>query len=378
MANNKEFKVKNGIEANTYQEDLGTIITSSTSYDLANASYDSINKFIRSQEASPLGLFFRSDGLKLYIVGAHGDEVNEYDLSTAWDITTASALQLKSISDDSNPSGIFFKSDGTKMYICGYTNDNVYEYNLSTAWDISTVGSVSHTLDVSSVDNIPIGLFFKPDGSKMYITGDQHDKIHEYNLSTDWDLSTASYSQSSPSIYQSSRQLFFTPDGLKVFLPDTPNDNITEYSLSTAWDVSTLSQVRQFNVSSQEANPSGLFFKSDGSKMYIVGTTNDRIYQYSTSVALKTLDLSTGSVFQLTPSANFKLVLDYPAASGIVCQATLLLGGHSNTINYNSNIQFSGGAAPLNPSTNETDVLVFSTRNGGTTYQASLAIDGAK
>lgn len=37
-----------------------------------------------------------------------------------------------------------------------------------------------------------------------------------------------------------------------------------------------------FSVGSQATVPTGLFFKSDGSKMYITNNTTDRVYQYST------------------------------------------------------------------------------------------------
>ena len=328
MANNKDFKVKNGLKANSYQESLGTVTSGNTSYDIANASYDSVSFSVSSQNTSPMGLYFKSDGLQLFVVGAGGDEVNQYSLSTAWDLSTISFVRVLALSE-TVPSGIFLKDDGTKMYIVGYGGDNVYEHTLSTAYDIST-GSITHTLDVSSKDTIPFGLFFKPDGTKMYFSGDQNDKLVEYNLSTAWDLSTATFNQYSPAIVASARQPFFTSDGLKVFIPSNSTDTITEYSLSTAWDISTLSSVREFDVSDQETNPYGLFFKSDGSKMYIVGSTQDKIFQYSTSITSKTLDLSTGAVFELTPTSNLRIDLSNPSASGTVSQATLLLTGGSS------------------------------------------------
>jgi sugar lactone lactonase YvrE len=85
------------------------------------------------------GLFFKPDGTKMYVIGTVGDDVNEYDLSTAWDITTASYLQNFSVAaQEINPTSIFFKPDGTKMYVVGSVGDDVNEYDLSTAWDVST------------------------------------------------------------------------------------------------------------------------------------------------------------------------------------------------------------------------------------------------
>jgi hypothetical protein len=115
--------------------------------------------------------------------------------------------------------------------------------------------------------------------------------------------------------------------------------------------------------------------------MYIVGNINDNIYQYSTgsTTTTNTLDLSTGSVFEITPTSDIQIGLSNPADSGTVSQATLLLGssGTAYTVTYNSSLQWGGGTAPDSPAANETDVLTFSTRDGGTTYQAAIAIDGA-
>ena len=47
------------------------------------------------------------------------------------------------------------------------------------------------------------------------------------------------------------------------------------------------------------------------------------------------------------------------------------------TITYDSSIDFPGNIAPTSPAFGQTDVLVFTTRDGGTSYKAALAIDGA-
>ena len=67
-----------------------------------------------------------------------------------------------------------------------------------------------------------------------------------------------------------------------MYLVGQQGDDVNEYSLSTAWDVSTASFDRTFSVVSQQQAPNGIFFKNDGSKMYIVGSNNDRVDQYST------------------------------------------------------------------------------------------------
>jgi DNA-binding beta-propeller fold protein YncE len=247
-----------------------------------------INDFsVRTEELSPETLFFKPDGTKMYVAGIQGDDVIEYDLSTAWDISTASYLQNFFVwSQESSPQALFFKPDGTKMYVLGSSGDDVNEYDLSTAWDISTA-SYLQNFSVAAQDTSPTGLSFKPDGTKMYISGNAGDDVNEYDLSTAWDISTASYLQNFSVAAQETAPtgIFFKPDGTKMYVVGFITDAVNEYSLSTAWDVTTASYVQNFSVLTQESFVEGIFFKSDGTKFYIVGTTNDSVYQYDLSTA---------------------------------------------------------------------------------------------
>ena len=256
-----------------------------TDPDLGNASYDSVSFSVAGEDAVPEGLFFKPDGTKMYVLGASGDDVNEYDLSAAWDISTASYSQNFSISgQETSPTDIAFNDDGSKMYIIGSSGDAVYEYDLSTAWDVSSASYVQN-FSVAAQEASPTGLFFKPDGTKMYVTGTSGDDINEYGLSSAWDVSTASYVQNfSVSAQESNPEaIFFSPIGIKMYVLGKTGDAVYEYDLSTSWDVSTASYVRNFSISSQETTPSGLSFKDDGSKMYVIGQVADTIYQYSTA-----------------------------------------------------------------------------------------------
>jgi hypothetical protein len=58
-------------------------------------------------------------------------------------------------------------------------------------------------------------------------------------------------------------------------------DDVNEYSLSVAWDISTASYVQAFSVAAQVQNPAGLFFNSDGDKMYMAGFYSSTVNEYS-------------------------------------------------------------------------------------------------
>ena len=181
---------------------------------------------------------------------------------------------------DIYPKGLFFKPDGTKMYEIGTNSGKVYQWSLSSAWDLSSATYDSVYIDAE--DFYPTGLFFKPDGTKMYEIGSVSDKVYQYSLSSAWDLSTASYDNVSIGTEDNApKGLFFKSDGTKMY--EIGSNKVYQWSLSSAWD---LSSATYDSVSIGTDNvPHGLFFKPDGTKMYEMGFDGGKVYQYSLSSA---------------------------------------------------------------------------------------------
>ena len=126
---------------------------------------------VSGQETNPRAISFNNIGTKMFIVGLIGDDVNEYNLTTAFDVSTASYVQNFVVAtQESNPSGMSFNNDGTKMFITGYYGDDVNEYSLSTAFDVSTASYVQN-FSVQSQETVPRGITFNNDGTKMFIVG---------------------------------------------------------------------------------------------------------------------------------------------------------------------------------------------------------------
>jgi len=255
--------------------------------DVSTASYDSVSFSVSSQDSEAQKVDFSADGTKMYMLGFDTDSVYQYTLSTAWDLSTASydsdsfSVRLQ----ENLPSGLVFGHDGTKMYILGYQNETVYQYTLSTAWAVNTASYDSVSFSVLSQDSSPRGVIFKSDGTKMYMTGGSSTAIYQYTLSTAWAVNTASYDSVSFSVSSqdsSPRDVIFKSDGTKMYITGYNTNTVYQYTLSTAWDLSTASyDSDSFSVSSQDSSPRGVIFKSDGTKMYITGGSSTAIYQYS-------------------------------------------------------------------------------------------------
>jgi sugar lactone lactonase YvrE len=251
----------------------------------------SSTSFIQSFDVSPQdsdveGLVFKPDGSQLYVIGKTNTNVYQYSLSTAFDVTSASFVRSFDVStQDTGPSGLAFKPDGSRLYVVGGNGDNVYQYSLSTAFDVSTASFVQ-SFDVSTQGVGPAGVAFKPDGSRMYVIDNDRDRLFQYSLSTAFDISTASVATSLDVSPQDTTAtgLAFKPDGSQVYVVGVTNTNAYQYSLTTSFDVSTASFVRSLDISPQDGNPRGLAFKPDGSQLYVIGRANTNVYQYAVGV----------------------------------------------------------------------------------------------
>jgi sugar lactone lactonase YvrE len=262
-------------------------------YDVSSASYTQ-SFSVAAQETTPEALTFNNDGTKMYITGDTGNAVYEYSLSASFDISSASYTQSFSVAgQEGQPQGVVFNTDGTKMFITGGSGDDVNEYDLSVAFDISTA-VYSQNFSVAAQDITPRDLAFNNDGTKMFIVGDAGNDVNEYDLSSGFDVSTASYSQNfSISAQETSPHgIAFNNNGTKMFIVGKTGDDVNEYALSTGFDVSSASYSQNFSIAAQETDPTGIAFNADGTKMFIVGHTGDAVYEYYLTPSL---ELGTGS-----------------------------------------------------------------------------------
>jgi len=270
--------------------------------------------FLRAAQASNLpdisGLTFSPDGKRVF-VGNHrknfvGKNIFQFDLDTAWDISTldiSSEVTASIMGHGQNPANhsklsIEFNNDGTKIFILGGFFASTHIYNLTTAYDISSMSSDTIVPDdgidwtdfdgaVSGVSSLKYDIDFNNDGTKMYLL-DGHinsSNIMEYNLSTPYDQSTASFShlldlESELALY--AMELEFDDDGTRMYVTEattSPSTNyIYVYKLSTPFAVSSSKYVGKYQIayrgSTDETGAGYTFqFGKQGMKLYL--TTNE-------------------------------------------------------------------------------------------------------
>ena len=195
------------------------------------------------------------------------------------------------------PLGVEFSPDGKKMYITGKSVQKVRQFNLATAFDISTGGggaaekSCDLTFDHRAGSDADMtNLNFNADGTKFFIVdthNDQGERIDVYTLSTAYDISTCTYDSSLELPTLESRALDFSSDGKSLFVFDqTGNFSIKQYSLTSAFDISNATLLKSYegtNIKAHEKHAHGFVFSANGLKMFTTGNHEKTILQFSLS-----------------------------------------------------------------------------------------------
>ena len=225
-----------------------------TPYDISTATVNNTKIVDRGGVTQATQVVFNNDGTKMFIVNHAGNRsVDEYLLSTAFDVSTATFESEISIDgQEKRANSIAFNNDGTRMVVAGVGNDSqvrIHEYSLSTGFDLSSGVTHLNTEDLISFQNHIDGVTFNYDGTKMYTITHMNkdgtpaqDLMYQFKLTTPYDVSTLSlegtYTVSSVSV--SSREVVFSNDGSKMFIIDDKpddNNNVHEFNLSCNWSI---------------------------------------------------------------------------------------------------------------------------------------------
>ena len=79
------------------------------------------------------------------------------------------------------------------------------------------------------------------------------------------------------------RDISFNNDGKKMFIINNDTNKVFSYTLSTPYNISTAVFVNEFSVASQDGNAMNVQFNNDGSKMFIAGRGERKVFEYSLS-----------------------------------------------------------------------------------------------
>jgi len=322
-------------------------------YNLSSTTFDSA---ISVGTTTTNDLSFSEDGSKLYTIGSGNDRIYQYNLSTNWNLASASLYGSYSVSAiDSNPRGLCLSLDGLYAYFLGRTNNRIYRLELSTANDITTASYSSNFIALGTSTGLEVSVRLRPGGSYIYYSNGSsaveismptpysligasktgtttsltrrnqysygltfsHDGSHAYtgssdrnldkiNLSTSWDLTTAAYQEVDESILTipSSRYAGgsgsawcarYANSGNNIFV--LASQEILQYNLATPYDVKTATYNTKVTVSFINTFGTDLYASNNKIITYRAGTAKSYILTESSNVASLVVDSSNNKLF---------------------------------------------------------------------------------
>ena len=247
------------------------------------------------------GMYVTPDGSRLYT--AHGansytsGEVEQYDLTTPWDISTALFVQRRTLNfgglNWDYLTGVEFKPGGSIMYVSGNSVPGGYSaaaYSLSTPYDISTASFINRV----SVP-APSGIRLQDNGKNLFVLDAANpDSIKRYPLSTAWDLSTKSASftdfVSLTGLIPSESWFLgftFSDDGSQLYAAGNDTDTLYVFDLTDPWIVSSATFVTSLSISAQDSAITDVYVNDTKTRFFAAGAQNSKIFEYNIDLTAK-------------------------------------------------------------------------------------------
>jgi len=140
----------------------------------------------------------------------------------------------------------------------------------------------------------------------MYTLGATNDRIYEWTLSTPYDITSASYEDYLALGSQDTAPVKFdvSQDGTKIYMFGQTNDKVFRYSM-TAWDISTASfdTGQELTTSTFDTDVTGVVISGDGTQLILAGKTSTQYvgqYVLSTPYDLTSAGSLSSNTFDMT------------------------------------------------------------------------------
>ena len=270
-----------------------------TTWDIANASYDGIQKDISILAPTCESIHFKPDGTKLFVTEfTGGGKIGSFDLSTPWDLSTlaGSGNTFDTSAYSERLRGMWWHPDGFWVYVADdntISGRTMWRYTVSQAWSTSSAHWVSADRDAIAINSHGVprdatGLYIKPDGTLVFHLSANSPRVWRSEMDPAWDLNTLALDPPTGGDFvlanESPQGIFLSPDGTQMLIAYASTQTIRSYTLSTPFDVTTATDDGAFlDVGAQGITIGDIYVAPEGvDKLYVVESTNTpRVFQYS-------------------------------------------------------------------------------------------------
>lgn len=258
-----------------------------------NPEYSNLSRWIvgQTQDLSARGEIamrdasFDANGSRFYTVGTTTDTIIQYNLSSPYFITGATySNNISIVGCDGNVHVMRWKPDGT-IFILGGRNGKVCQYNLTTAWDLNTATNVQNaSINTSLYDNTQQAGDMSNDGTRFVLVGSANDFAHRWDLTTPWNVSEMTYKGNKSVIGSLPRGITLSQDGRVMYITESSSPRLAIYTMDQPYNISNSTFI--YSETQPKLNgtvPFGLKFAKDYSILTIVADDVDDIILHYTN-----------------------------------------------------------------------------------------------
>lgn len=265
----------------------------STAWDLTTLSY--VRNLTVSGTGGYVGVTFKPDGTKMFVTSYSG-VVLQYTLSTAWDISTASAgTSLDIGADVANLYGSCgFSDNGTYLYV----TDSTFitrQWELSTAWDVATASNTGR--QYVNAQSANAGIVWRPGGTAFYLFTTAGG-VYQYSCAVPWMIDSATYASKSFSSTEIIYGGTFNADGTKFISTDSGGGQFRLFNLTANESYWEWEAVTTTTTKARAADSTNVTHAGDTTQQITSGTfisPNSGISETGTAGTDNDLDFTAGS-----------------------------------------------------------------------------------
>ncbi|ABK77482.1 hypothetical protein CENSYa_0849 [Cenarchaeum symbiosum A] len=251
----------------------------------------------RINEPIITGMAFSGNGSYAFVLSRLTDEVTRWALSTPFDLSSRAADG--EILDVDGPGehgwGLYVTSDGRKVFVGGEDADRVHSYELGSPHDLGT-GVYTGSIAIPGMNDIT-GIEFTPGGGRVIVVGETGRRVVSQELHVPYGASLRTNFLDTLSVEENPEDFEFVLDGRRMFLVGFDLDRVRRYNLGTAYDIGSAQPTNAFNARNEEDNPRGLAISDDGQSFFVIGNERRTVQEYTVGSPFVLVNTLVGSSY---------------------------------------------------------------------------------
>ena len=257
---------------------------------------------------------WKPDGTSFHAVDRSADSVYNYSLTTAFDASTATRGTSKSVSSfDLNARGIVLNPEGTIMILCGDTNNTLFEFDLSTAYDVTSWTSSSDSFALNASNTSGRGLLWNDDGTELYVLNSGATQIFAYSTTTPYSLSGMSFNTSVSNTLDNNSVIAmnWANSGYTLLVTNDSTDDLYSFRCDTPYDATTAEFRAQISMNSPSS--AGVQLDETNQKLLVYDISDDDISTYSYKGLTRVGAIEEGGVLLADTNTDYSTFTSNPA-----------------------------------------------------------------